>query len=250
MTRKPLAAPALPARRKLAETIEDHLRRMLSRGDVKPGERLPTENALAKSHGVSRAVIREALAGLRADGLVVARQGSGVFAADGTEPPKHLSLANFDPAKLSSIIEVLELRAAVEGEAAGLAAQRITAGELIRLRECHAAVAAALDAGRSAQDQDFALHLAIADATHNSHFVEFFRFLGARTIPRAQIISGPSAMAPTRRELRRFHEEHAEIVTAIADRDPAAACAAMQRHLKSSQERYARVAESTASATA
>lgn len=231
------------ARRSLAERIASDLRRKLRSDKLRPGDKLPTEHALAATHGVSRTVVREAIAELRAEGLVVARQGSGAFVADQPRLSRRLSMLSVEPEKLSAIIEILELRAAVESEAAALAAERCSPAELANIKECHRAVATALATGQAAEEQDFRLHLMIAESTHNRHFIEFFRFLGARTIPRAQTCAGGAAVGATRSYLKRIHQEHASIVKAIAARQPDAAREAMRAHLKGSQERYARLVE-------
>jgi DNA-binding FadR family transcriptional regulator len=235
--------PPKPRRTNLAEQIAQALRGRLIGGEMQPGDRLPTEKELSQTHGVSRAVVREAIAALRADGLVVARQGSGAFVAEPSPSDLRQSMFQFEPTKLSSIIEVLELRAAVESEAAALAAVRASPGELAKIAESHHAVAEAVARGDPAQEQDFAFHLTIAEATHNQHFVEFFRFLGARTIPRAQAVRGPANVQAAEGFLQLIRAEHTAIVDAIAGRRPDEARTAMTAHLKGSQERYGRLAE-------
>jgi GntR family transcriptional repressor for pyruvate dehydrogenase complex len=226
-------------RANLNEKIASKIRELLARGDLEPGDRLPTEQALCAAHGVSRTVVREAIAALKADGLVVARQGSGVFVAKKPELPFGLSLlASIEPKRISSIIETLELRAAVESEAAALAAERRSPAGLAKIQECFEAASESVAAGEQAEDQDFAFHLAIAEATHNRHFVEFFRFLGQRTIPRGQLHSG-GASAPYLDQMQR---EHRNIVSAISARNTEEAHASMRAHLKNSQARYQTIA--------
>lgn len=246
MAERPKDPSPRPRRANLADQIIESLRDKLLAGDLRPGDRLPTEKALSNTHGVSRAVVREAIAVLRADGLVVARQGSGAYAAERpTETQRH-TLFPFDPEKLSSMIEVLELRAAVESEAAALAAERAAPAGLARITECHRDFGAAIAEGGDAEQQDVALHLAIASATHNSQFVAFFQFLGSRTIPRAQVRQQPRADAGG--FLRRIDHEHAAIVHAITQRDPAGARTAMIAHLKGSQDRYSRLLDTAQAA--
>jgi DNA-binding FadR family transcriptional regulator len=225
----------------LSEQIADKLRARLDSGTLQPGDRLPTEQALGETYGVSRTVVREALATLRADGLVAARQGSGVFVRERPAQPFGLSLLNFTADRISSIIETLELRAAVESEAAALAAERRSPAELEKIHEQFAAISVAIAAGELAEEQDFSLHLAIAEASHNQHFVEFFRFLGQRTIPRSQLFAEPHRGDPPMAYLERIQVEHARIVDAIAAGDPEKAHAAMRKHLKGSQNRYQRL---------
>lgn len=218
------------------------LRDWMAQSELKPGDRLPTEAALCQTYGVSRTVIREAIAALRADGVVEARQGSGVFVVDLEARPFGLSLLGVAPGQLSAIIESLELRAAVESEAAALAAERWSPGELAKIQEQYDAISQAVASGAGAEDQDFAFHLAIANATHNRHFVEFFRFLGQRTIPRRQLQATDGPKIGDADYLARIQGEHLEILNAIAERDAAGAHRAMRAHLRRSQARYQRLA--------
>ncbi len=66
----------------LVEQIATSLRRDIERGTVKPGDKLPSENELTRLHSVSRAVVREAVAVLRSEGILQARRGVGVFVTD------------------------------------------------------------------------------------------------------------------------------------------------------------------------
>lgn len=243
MTRGSAARDTPPRRKALSEDVANVLRERLVSGELRPGDRLPTEKELSEAHGVSRTVVREAIAALRADGLVKARQGSGVFVADLPLLDLRQNLFLFEPGKLSSIIEVLELRAAVESEAAALAAERCSPAEIAKIKESHNALAEAVAGGDQAEAQDFALHLAIVESTHNRHFVDFFRFLGAKTIPRAQALGQLSSRGTAENFLQRIHQEHGAIVEAISDHDPERARKAMNEHLKGSQHRYERLTE-------
>ncbi len=231
-------------RRNLTQMVVANLRERIASGRLKAGDRLPTEQALIQELGVSRTVVREAIAGLRADGLVEPRQGIGVFVREPAKAPPGLSLLSEDAGKISSVIETLELRAAVEIEAAGLAAERRSPAQEAKIRECYEEIASAMARGETAEDADFAFHLAIAEATNNRHFGEFFEFLGRRTIPRSQLPDrGQPSPSPVRTPayVRQLQNEHETIMTAICRGDPDAAREAMRVHLKGSLERYQRL---------
>src|SRR5262245_6640116 len=86
----PQSAPksaSSPGTGHLAEQVMAHLVADIRSGRLGPGARLPTEQALTEVLGVSRAVVREAVAALRADGLIVTRRGSGAYVADPTAGP-------------------------------------------------------------------------------------------------------------------------------------------------------------------
>ena len=101
-------------------------------GRVQPGARLPTEQELSLSTGVSRTVVREAVAALRADGLVVTRQGLGAFVpADVQRRPFRIDLDGMKSVK--EVLQILELRMGLEIEASGLAAARRTDHDLAQI---------------------------------------------------------------------------------------------------------------------
>src|SRR5262245_54232947 len=116
----------LPPVRNLTDEVIERIKKEILAGRLAPGARLPTEQELMRALGVSRTVVREAVAALRADGLITTRQGSGAYvASDVSRVPFRI-----DPEGLSSIedgLEVMELMLAIEVEAAARAAQRITA---------------------------------------------------------------------------------------------------------------------------
>jgi DNA-binding GntR family transcriptional regulator len=98
-------------------------------GRYEVGDRLPAENDFALSFAVSRPVVREALTRLAADGLVSARQGAGTFIA--RVPPRQI-VKLVPRASIAGILRVFEVRIALEGQAARLAAGRRSAAELAR----------------------------------------------------------------------------------------------------------------------
>jgi GntR family transcriptional regulator, transcriptional repressor for pyruvate dehydrogenase complex len=220
----------------LVSKIGEELRRAIQSGKFSPGEKLPSEVQLTETYGVSRTVVREAIAALRADGLVVARQGAGVFVLESSSVP-FFPQQRIDQARVSSMIELLELRTAVEVEAAGLAAQRRSPAQEDRIFSCHAAVVACIEAQRPTSEEDFAFHLAIASATNNPRFAEFLSRLGTQIIPRAALQT-ESGDERDMSYAKRICAEHEAIVVAISNGDEEGAREAMRRHLKGSQARY------------
>jgi DNA-binding FadR family transcriptional regulator len=222
--------------------VAERIAAEIGSGRIPPGSRLPTEQALVAALGVSRTVVREAVAALRAEGLVVTRQGAGAFvAADRSRVPFRI-----DPDGLSSIddvLRVMELRAAIEIQAATLAAERISRPSLVRIEAALDALESAIARGEAGVNEDFALHRAISLATGNPRFVEFLEFLGRHVIPRQSIRVSLNTPAQQRRYLARIQREHRRICAAIRQRDPAGARRAMRTHLTRSLERYRRLAE-------
>ena len=220
----------------LAERIIVRLSADIRGGRLGPGARLPTEQALTSTLGVSRAVVREAVAALRADGLVVTRRGSGAYVADPAARPFRV-VGPRKPA-IADVLDIMELRLAVEVEAAALAAQRATRKQVATIRTAWRAIESALRKGEGAVAEDFAFHRAIADATGNGQFPRFLEFLGAHVIPRQSVRLTVDTPAERRSYLERIQHEHGRIVAGISDEDPAEARRAMREHLTRSLERY------------
>jgi len=234
---KPLAAP-----RGLAAELVARLTADITSGKLPPGSRLPTEQEMIAAIGVSRTVVREAVAALRADRLVVTRQGAGAFVADYVRRPFRIDFDASTP--LREVLNVIELRTGIEVEAAGLAAERASAAQIEKIADALAAVQDAIDRGDNAVDQDFEFHCAIADATGNPQFKRFLEYLGRFIIPRRTVWR---ASAPTskRTQLALFQREHEQIFHAISKHAPAEARAAMQRHLVNSRARYEKLSAET-----
>ncbi|SMO80435.1 FadR/GntR family transcriptional regulator [Paracoccus laeviglucosivorans] len=210
------------------------LRGRIERGEYRPGDKLPTEPLLSAEFGVSRTVIREAVAALRADGLLLSRQGSGVFVLEPPQPAYPM-LREVDQTRLSSVLSLLELRIAIEAEAAALAAQRCTPEQEEHILTALAHLRAEVAAGRIAAEADYALHLAIAAASGNPRFVEILTMLGPGVIPRAGVGRQPTADPGY---LAALDGEHMAVIGAIQDRDAEAARRLMREHLGQSQRRY------------
>jgi DNA-binding FadR family transcriptional regulator len=232
--------PLGPPRNRTGEVVE-RLAAEIGSGRIAPGARLPTEQELTAALGVSRTVVREAVAMLRAEGMVETRQGVGAFVVrDIQRRPFRI-----DPDEVRSIgevVHVMELRTGIEVEAAGIAAERVNAASKGRIAAAIKAIDAALARGDAAVDEDFAFHQTIAEATGNSHFTRFLDFLGRFLIPRQNVRVGFKTGQDLRSYLQRIQAEHRTIAQAISAGNASAARRAMRRHLQGSRQRYQRLA--------
>ena len=231
-----LASP--PARRpKLADLVIGTLRQRISAGDYRAGTKLPTESQMTTIFGVSRTVVREAIAALSADGLVQSRQGAGVFVIAGAATPFNAIGADRSN-KISVALNVLEVRMGIEIESAGLAAVRRSASQDAAIQEAWNEFERLLKLGTPTGKTDFAFHRAIAAATNNPFYIEVLDGLGSRTIP-CDVASPWGTESVLSFEYQAgLQREHLEILRAISDQDAAAAREAMRQHLSLSQKRY------------
>ena len=223
----------------LAEEIERNLRASIESGECGVGDKLPTESVLGEKYGVSRTVVREAIAGLRASGFVVSRRGSGVFVR--SREPLTAAGALFVGEwhkRVPDVIDVLELRSSVEITAAKLAAERASIGQVEEIHGLHRAFSdRALKGGQDAGGEDFAFHQGIAKATNNKFFEKFLSEMGGVTIPRTNLSLSHGSEAYTQ-YMAQLVAEHSLIIEAIERRDSEAAADAMQAHLLGSLSRY------------
>ncbi|MHA6691051.1 FadR/GntR family transcriptional regulator [Devosia sp. A449] len=223
-----------PSRKpKLAELVIDTMRQRIAAGDYGTGSKLPTESQMTKIFGVSRTVVREAIAALAADGIVEARQGAGVFVI------ARAGLRAIDSGnRISDAINVLEVRMGIEIESAGLAAQRRTNSQDAAIHEAFHEFDRLLERDEPTGKADFYLHHAIAAATSNPFYVEVLNALGPRAIPCDVTSPWRIETVLTREYQRAVQAEHWLIVAAITEQDSEAARKAMRQHLLRSQELY------------
>lgn len=223
------------ARRSRADHVVEELATRIRTGDLRCGDKLPTETEIMRTYGVSRTVARQAITRLQAERLVETRHGIGTFVL---ELPAPIPLA-IDPRSvvtLQDVLAILELRVSLETEVASLAAARRSEQQLATLRarldmlqECR------IQRGdTAAADADF--HLAIAEAAGNSRIHDILHYLGKNIIPRSRI----NFASLTQDDLHRVAQEHEDIFEAIRRQDTETARAAMRSHLSNSRERLMR----------
>lgn len=231
-------------RKPLSTVLAESLSGKIRSGALKPGEQLPTEAELCAEYDVSRTVVREAVARLRSDGLVVPQQGRGMFVSDAPEP-RNFSISDEALKSLPETVSLLELRLSVEVEAAGLCAERRTDEEAAAIR----ALMEQVD-GRHADPAtveihyDYDFHLLIARAARNEFMHGFLGYLRPMIVPRYQL---GYVVEPRLKDAyyKRIHGEHLAIVDAIERRDAAAARRAMRKHLSNSLERVRTLAQTS-----
>ncbi len=204
----------------------------INEGRLAPGHKLPTEHVLAKTLGVSRSVVREAIAQLRNEGLVETRQGVGAFVSE--RPARLIRIREGDLFEPQSFRALFQLRVPLEIEAAGLAAVHHRLADLARIDAALADMTGPEKWSHQSIDADLAFHRAVAEATQNEYFALFIGFIAER-------ISLAIDAARSRAVLEDIIEvtiaEHTRLRDAIASRDPAQAREAMRVHMHGAASR-------------
>lgn len=208
------------------ERVIARVRTSIQRGELKAGDRLPPERALAARFGVSRPTLRSALKTLSAMGIVRARQGAGTFIADGPPTLDSQPLSYLAALHGFTRTQLFEARLVLEVAVAGYAAERATPETLIAVSDETTAMFASLD----------------DPMTFLAHDIQFHRTLGAAAgnpVLAAMVEMVAEMFFEVRRhkirfalDLRSAAEEHRVIYQAIRAHDPVQARAAMLEHLR------------------
>lgn len=218
--------------RRLYRQIADQIAALIEGGEYTAGARLPPERDLAKQLGVSRPSVREALIALEVEGYVEVRVGSGVYVL-GTRTATTPGAALPED---SGPFELIKARWLIEAECAALAAKHGTRAQVRAIEDALQEMETAREKGVMPLIADRQFHLRIAEASGNSALVLVVKTLWDQR-------TGPLFL-----RLEHHYDtpalwsvainEHRDIVAAIARKDPAAARAAMRKHMDRAAKRF------------
>jgi GntR family transcriptional repressor for pyruvate dehydrogenase complex len=213
--------------RKIPDVVYKQLVSLISSGRLQPGEKLPSERAMALDMGVSRQSIREAIHRAKTEGLIEVRQGGGTFVISSVKenlrPP--LSIIMEDQAE--KIFEFLEIRKLIEGWCAENAAIAARASD-IRSMEKFLKKMEKLEPGDAKWEQaDLNFHSAIAAASHNLIAVHIMK--GLKDSFNSYFRAKKFSLKAERKEV--FVRQHQEIFQAIKQRKAHEAKARILEHL-------------------
>lgn len=225
---------------RLTDRVKSGLAQMIIDEGLQPGDKLPPSDRLCEQFSVSRTVVREAIASLKAEGRLRSLRGSGVFVSEPapSQTSRASSMLMEAPQDIGQVLDIMEFRMSIEIEAAGLAAERRTETNLLRMEQAMSQFARHLQDSTLASDADRAFHRAIADATNNVRFRLFVDEMGERLIPRRALGASFSDDRDKAEFLETIDQEHRKIFDAISNRQADAARAAMRQHLEGGRRRY------------
>lgn len=224
---------ALGKRQSLPEELAAIIMRRIEGGELRPGDILPSEQALADMFTVSRTVVREALARLKYEGIIESKRGSGPI-VKGLGIGKGFTV-NLDDLSAEELRQFLEFRVIVEGEGVAMAAVRRTPEQLMKLRGHLDDIRKAVDEGASGTEPDYLFHRLLADSAANSYLGEFVKFLSTKIWLGVYCARWKSNQVTAQAE--QVYSEHEAIYLAVEAGDPHRARAALQRHLRNSAKR-------------
>ncbi len=219
--------------RRLYRQIADQVTRLIDSGDFRAGTRLPPERELAEQLGVSRPTVREALIALEVECVVEVRGGTGVFVLDRRAARREAPSSAPAPGPF----DLIRARWIIESECAFLAASNASADHLKRMKQALDEMQQASTHSRESTAADERFHLCIAEASGNSALAMVVQQLweqrtGTLYMQLESHFSGEEIW-------RQAVAEHAELLQAIATRNPPAARKAMRKHMKNAEIRFA-----------
>lgn len=204
---------------------------MILSGTFVEGDRLPPERRLVEDFGVSRTVVREALNSLESRGLVRIEHGRGAVVSAGSGlPAVRDTLELYLHSRPETMLELLEVRRALEIEVAGLAAQRATPEDIEAMREANETMREKIDAPEGYVDADTVFHMLIAKSTKNQIFLLMNEPITDLLLESRKITGSLPENA------RRAVKGHEAILDRIENRDVAGARLAMTEHLLTTQK--------------
>ena len=220
----------------LSEQLAGVLAGWIREGQLATGQKLPTENTLVQDFGVSRTVVREAFSRLKTLGLIETRQGSGAYVKKVPSATEQLSLS--PDGTLDAVIQMVEVRRALEAESAALAAARATPQAVKKIKQALAALDKAVAQGGDGVSEDVAFHACIAQAAANPFLMATLAYLNQFLENATRVTRANEA---TRAELEQaVRQEHQAILQAIEAGDVKAARAAGTRHMVKAAQRIGR----------
>jgi len=214
---------------KVFERVAEQIEKRILDGELRSGDRLPTERDLAEQFHVSRTAVREAMKILAQKGLVDMRPGRGTIVIDGAHEAMQHSIGLVMKLKLGEVggsDNLVEVREILESEIAALAAARATVEEIAAMQEAVRVMDESLNDADAYIVADNRFHQALAKATQNTLILILIdSIVNPLSEQRKQIFEvkgGP--------ERGQFH--HRRILESVIQRDPGAARAAMREHLR------------------
>ena len=225
----PVAVDTAPAfqildRRSLAHDAAEHLRELVGSGALQPGDKLPSERALASQLGVSRPTLREAVRGLVIMGLLETRHGAGTFVVRQTPPAGDALTVTVD-LQGAPIEELFEIRLLLEPSVTERAAARTTEADLAELHAILERMDGLVGDPPAFSLLDAEFHRAIHVAARSDTMLSLLDGIADLSLRGRTVSSTRPGVT------RRTTHEHRAILDALVARDPVLAREAMAAHL-------------------
>lgn len=226
-----------PVRKKrLYQDIVEQIKKAIEKGEISPGEKLPSERSLAATLSVSRTSIKEAFSVLESAGVVEIKQGSGVFLLKNNTQDIIAKINSVIRGIAVDIVELMELRQAIEGDAAYYAAMRRNKEDLEAVYKAFCELEKAVNKKNIAAEEDLAFHMSIAKAARNSIIEKVMHLISDQVLEGLKESRTNTLKIPDKSQI--ILQEHRTIYVAVQEGNPHLAKDAMCNHLQNVKQRY------------
>ena len=215
--------------KKIYEQIVEQIGLLVAEGQLKPGDRLPSERELVERFQVSRASIREAISALEMMGLIEVRSGEGTYIRQVNIDSVIAPLAWMLFIEKDTDLELYEVRKILEVQAAGIAAERAEEDEIRDMYDALEVMRMDLEIDRLGEEADFSFHFAIARATSNKILIRLMNTISDTM--RKTLKSSRSKLYEDRTTPERLYHEHRSLYEAIKNHNVLEAQQLMLDHL-------------------
>lgn len=223
-------------KQRVYQMIIDQIKASIERKELKPGDRLPSERELAELLSVSRSAVREAISVLESAHIVRIAPGIGVFLEEDRNKDLLIKMNEIVSPSGANLIQLIEVRQAIEVQAAYLAALRRTDADLRSIGAAYSALVQSARAGKVAAEEDYRFHLSVVEASDNQMLLETVKFVSDKCLEGLRESRSQSMRIPGKSEA--VLEEHRLIYEAIEERDANKALEKMWEHLQNVKTRY------------
>ncbi len=223
-------------KKRLYHEVIERLLELIEKDKLKPGDKIPSERFIADNLGVSRTTVKEAISVLDAKGLVKIKAGVGIFLASNTKQYIQEQIRYILDDRSLNLSDLIELRQAIEGDAAFYAAQRMTEEQRNKFINCFNRLVTAEENGEAAIEEDLQFHRAILESANNSLMLEVMDLISDRM---KEILSeNRYETIQDSKQIREVINEHWAIYQAIMEKKPEEARKVMWEHLNSIKLRH------------
>ncbi len=214
---------------KVSDKVYEQLRDMIYRGELRSGEKLMSEREMALALNVGRPTVREAIQKLTEQGLIESRRGVGTFVLGEDTRKSNKPLLQLLNGQDFSIVELLEVRLALESNSAVLAARRATEEDIRIIEQSLNRLLESRDLERDL-DNELSFHMNIAYATKNIVQVHLMKSF-YDVLYYGMNLAFPTLIKDEKLDELTF-DQHITIFNAIKNRDPELAGKTMERHIR------------------
>ncbi|HLS20524.1 MAG TPA: FadR/GntR family transcriptional regulator [Bacillota bacterium] len=223
-------------RKRVYENIIDQIKIAIEEGRIKPGDKLPSERQLAEKLNVARTSVKEAITVLESSGVVTVRPGVGMFLNNDSVSVSINKISEIINQRTFEFEKLIEMRQAIEGDAAYYAALRITDEQKKKLTNIYKMLIHSQQQSKEAIEEDYQFHLMIVEAANNSIMLETMHVIAQKIMQGLK----ESRHTSIQDELlnKAVLEEHRLIYEAIMNNKPEQARDAMWAHHQATKKRY------------